>query len=432
MHRRSTALASSFALGWLVSVASSASPAAAETTTISARRLVDVATGRVLENRVVTVTDGKITEVRLRKAGEEVALDLGDRTLLPGLIDSHVHLIGTEESSPYDDLRETGAHAAIAGVVNARKTIEVGFTTVRDLGSRDFADVALRDAIASGWVPGPRMFVAVKSLSSTGGHGDRNDLPDDVHVGRYDAIADGPAEIAKKVRENVRYGADWIKVLATGGVMSAGTDPKMAQYTESELRAAVDAAKERGRDVAAHAHGTEGIVRALKAGVRSIEHASMLDDEAVRLVKQNDAFLVPNPLTNAYMIERGAAGGYQPYQLEKAKMVFTLKMDSLKKAIRSGLVGQIAYGTDAGVQIHGINGKQFALYVEAGMTPMQAIQSATTVAAKLLRQETKLGQVANGFVADLVAVDGDPTKDVKALEAPVFVMKDGKVVVDKR
>ena len=400
----------------------------AETSTVSARRVVDVATGRVLENRVITLVDGKITEVRLRKAGEEVSIDLGERTLVPGLIDAHTHLAGSEENSPYDDLRETAPQAAIAGVVNARKTIEAGFTPVRDLGSRDFADVALRDAIAGGRIVGPRMLVAVKSLSSTGGHGDRNDLPVDVHVERYSAIADGAAEIAKKVRENVRHGADWIKVLATGGVMSAGTDPKMAQYTETELKAAVDAAKERGRDVAAHAHGTEGIVRALRAGVRSIEHASMLDDEAIRLVKQNEAFLVPNPLTNAYMLERGAAGGYQPYQLEKAKMILTLKMESLKKAVKAGLAGSIAYGTDAGVQIHGINGKQFALYVEAGMTPIQAIQSATVVAARLLRQETRLGQIAPGFVADLVAVDGDPTKDVKLLEKPVFVMKDGGVV----
>jgi imidazolonepropionase-like amidohydrolase len=417
------------AIATTVAVVAGVGATQADTVTVGARRVVDVATGKVLENRVITIVDGRITEVRLRKAGEEVAIDLGERTLVPGLIDAHTHLVGREESSPYDDLRETGPQAAIAGVINAKKTLAAGFTTVRDLGSRDFADVALRDAIAAGQIEGPRMFVAVKSLSSTGGHGDRNDLPDDVHVDRYSGIADGAAEIAKKVRENVRYGADWIKVLATGGVMSAGTDPKMAQYTETELRAAVDAARERGRDVAAHAHGTEGIVRALKAGVRSIEHASMLDDEAIRLVKQNDAFLVPNPLTNAYMLERGAAGGYQPYQLDKAKVILTLKMESLKKAVKAGLSGSIAYGTDAGVQIHGINGKQFALYVEAGMTPMQAIQSATVVAAKLLRQETRLGQIAPGFVADLVAVDGDPTKDVKLLEKPVFVMKNGGVVV---
>ena len=418
--------------GWsLVLVLASSSLAAAEPTTVAARRLVDVASGKVLDHRVVTILDGKITEVRARKAGEEVTIDLGELTLVPGMIDSHTHLVGHEESTPYDDLRETAAAAALAGVVNARKTIDAGFTTVRDLGSRDFADVALRDAIASGGITGPRMYVAVKSLSSTGGHGDRNDLPSDVQVDRYDAIADGPAEIQRKVRENVRYGADWIKILATGGVMSAGTDPKVAQYTEGELRAAVEAARERGRDVAAHAHGTEGIVRALRAGVRSIEHASMLDDEAIRLVKQNGAFLVPNPLSNYYMVERGEAGGYQPYQLEKSKAMLSLKMDSLKRAVKAGLAGSIAYGTDAGVQIHGINGKQFALYVEAGMTPLQALQSATVVAARLLRQESRLGQIAPGFVGDLVAFEGDPTKDVKVLENPRFVMKDGQVVMSR-
>lgn len=407
----------------LLAVAASLAAQDGATTTVAARRLLDVESGRLLENRVVEIRGGKIAAVRERRPDEEPTHDLGDATLLPGLVDCHVHLAGGEEMSPDERLKETAARAAIEGVANARATLAAGFTTVRDLGSRDFADVALRDAIAAGRVPGPRMLVAVKSLSSTGGHGDRNDLPSDVRVERYDAIADGPEEIRRQVRENVKFGADWIKILATGGVMSAGTDPKRADYTEEEIRAAVEAARERGRDVAAHAHGREGILRAARAGVRSIEHASMLDDEAIALLKERGTFIVPNPVTNAFMLERGAAGGYAPYQLEKAREVYALKLESLRRAVRAGV--RVAYGTDSGVQPHGSNGRQFAIYVEAGMTPLDAIRSATTVAAALLRMEGEIGRVAPGLSADLVAVAGDPLADVRALERPVFVMREG-------
>jgi imidazolonepropionase-like amidohydrolase len=405
-------------------------PAAAQTVTVTAKRLLNVTTGKVVENPVVRIENGVVKAVEPRSSGEAVTLALGDVTLLPGLVDCHTHLIGAEEETPYQRLTETTAHAAIEGVVNARKTIEAGFTTVRDLGAREFADVALREEIAAGRVVGPRMLVATKAISATGGHGDRNDLPEDVHVRRISGIADGPEEIRKKVRENIKYGADWIKVLVTGGVGSAGTDPRQADYTEEEIRAAVLAAKEKGRDVAAHAHGTLGILRAARAGVRSVEHASMLDDEALAALKANGTFIVSNPLSNVYMLERGAAGGYQDYQLRKSRELYALKVESLRKAIRAGV--PVAYGTDAGVQIHGINGKQLALYVEAGMTPLQAIQSATLVGARLLRMEKKIGQVAPGFFADLIAVTGDPLKDVKTLETPRFVMKEGRVVVDRR
>jgi imidazolonepropionase-like amidohydrolase len=409
----------------LLTIAAALAPAEdGAITSVAARRLLDVESGRILENQVVEVRDGKIAAVRARRPDETPTHDLGDATLLPGLIDCHVHLVGGEEMTPDEHLKETAARAAIEGVANAKKTLEAGFTTVRDLGSRDFADVALRDAIAAGRVPGPRMLVAVKSLSSTGGHGDRNDLPLDVSVERYDAIADGPDEIRRRVRENVKFGADWIKILATGGVMSAGTDPKRADYTEEEIRAAVDAARERGRDVAAHAHGKEGILRAARAGVRSIEHASMLDDEAVALLKDRGTFIVPNPVTNAFMLERGALGGYEAYQLEKAREVYALKLASLRLAIRAGL--PIAYGTDSGVQPHGQNARQFAIYVAAGMTPLEAIRSATTVAAALLRMESEIGRIAPGFAGDLVAVPGNPLTDITSLEHPLFVMKSGR------
>ncbi len=397
--------------------------------TVAARRVLDVASGRLLADHVVHVEGDTITAVEPRAAGQTVTYDLGDMTLIPGLIDCHTHLVGGEEQTPDEDLRQSAARAAIEGVRNARVTLAAGFTTVRDLGSRDFADVALRDAIAAGRVPGPRMFVAVKSLSSTGGHGDLNGLPFDLFVNRYSAVADGAEEIRKKVRENVKYGADWIKILVTGGVMSAGTDPAMADYTEDEIHAAVVAARAKGRDVAAHAHGTEGILRAARAGVRSIEHSSMLDDAAIAAVKNAGAFIVPNPYTNLYMIERGRAGGYQDYQLEKGRRIYALKMESLRRALRAGV--QVAYGTDAGVQVHGVNGRQLALYVEAGMTPLQALQSATLTAARLLRREQRLGQLAKGFAADVVAVPGNPLEDLRAVERPSFVMKDGQVHVDK-
>jgi imidazolonepropionase-like amidohydrolase len=400
--------------------------AAAQALSVTAARLIEVETGRVLRDQVIRVDEGTIVSIAPRSPGERVDVDLGDATLVPGLIDAHVHLAGGEEQTPYQDLTQTAARAAIEGVANARKTLLAGFTTVRDLGSRDFADVALRDAIAAGRIPGPRMLVAVKSLSSTGGHGDDNDLPADVRVERYKALADGPEAIRLKVRENVKYGADWIKLLATGGVTSAGTDPTMADYTEEEIRAAVAAAADKRRDVAVHAHGSEGIKRAIRAGVRSIEHASMLDDEAIKLAREHGTWLVMNPYTNQYMIERGAAGGYQPYALEKARQVLEMKMASLRKAVRAGL--KLAYGTDAGVQVHGVNGRQLAMYVDAGMTPLQAIQSATVVNAQLLRMEGKVGTLRPGAWADIVAVRGDPLADVRALEVPVWIMKQGAVV----
>lgn len=401
-----------------------ASAVQAQTISLTADRLLEVETGKIVPRPLVQIENGRIAAVTTRAAHQTADIDLGDVTLLPGLSDMHVHLVGGEELSPDESLRETTARAALEGAANARKTLAAGFTTVRDLGSRDFADVALRDAIAAGTIPGPRMLVAVASLSVTGDHGDDNDLPRDVVVHRYAGIADGPEEVRKKVRENIKYGADWIKVLATGGVMSAGTDPRTADYTEDELRAAVAAAREKGRDVAVHAHGTEGIKRAVRAGVRSIEHASMLDDEAIAMIKQRGVFIVPNPYTNAYMLERGAAGGYQPYQLAKGKEIYVLKLESTRKAIRAGV--QIAYGTDSGVQVHGQNAKQFAIFVEAGMTPLQAIQSATVVNAKLLRMEGKIGTVKPGAYADLIAVAGEPLRDVRTLEKPVFVMKNGE------
>lgn len=394
--------------------------------TIGAARLLDVDTGHYLDRPLVRIDGGTVTEVRQRHPGEPVTFDLGDQTLLPGLIDCHTHLVGGEEQTPYDSLRQTAARAAIEGVANARVTLYAGFTTVRDLGSRDLADVALRDAISAGRVPGPRMFVAVSSVSSTGGHGDWNDLPPDVVVQRYRAIADGPEAIRHVVRTNLRLGADWIKVVATGGVTSANTDPQQADYTEEEIRVAVQIAAGRGRDVAVHAHGAAGIIRAARAGVRSIEHASFLTDEAISEIRRAGAFIVPNPYTNLYILERGRAGGYQDYEIEKSRSVYHHKLESVRRALQAGI--PVAYGTDSGVQPHGLNARQLGLFVHAGMTPLQALQSATLTAARLLRQERRLGRLRPGYVGDVVAVPGDPLRDVRVVEAPMFVFKEGHLV----
>ncbi|MFO0578562.1 MAG: amidohydrolase family protein [Polyangia bacterium] len=401
-------------------------PAGTPSVTIAAARLLDVDTGRYLDRPLVRIDGGTVTEVRQRHPGEPVTFDLGDQTLLPGLIDCHTHLVGGEEQTPYDSLRQTAARAAIEGVANARATLYAGFTTVRDLGSRDLADVALRDAISAGRIPGPRMFVAVSSVSSTGGHGDWNDLPPDVVVQRYRAIADGPDAIRHVVRTNLRLGADWIKVFATGGVTSANTDPQQADYSEEEIRVAVQTAASRGRDVAVHAHGAAGIIRAARAGVRSIEHASFLTDEAIAEIRRAGAFIVPNPYTNLYILERGRAGGFQDYEIEKSRSVYHHKLESVRRALQAGI--PVAYGTDSGVQPHGLNARQLGLFVHAGMTPLQALQSATLTAARLLRQERRLGRLRPGYVGDVVAVPGDPLRDVRVVEAPTFVFKDGHLV----
>jgi imidazolonepropionase-like amidohydrolase len=399
----------------------------AETVTVAASRVLDVESGRLLQQQVLTIDNDRIVGLAPRTPGQAVTFDLGDVTVLPGLIDAHTHLAGGEELTPGQDLIQTDARYAVEGVANAGKTLSAGFTTVRDLGSRGFADVAVRDAIAAGHIDGPRMLVAVASLSSTGGHGDENELPFDIKVERYTGIADGPDEIRRKVRENVKYGAAWIKLLATGGVTSANTDPTMADYTEDEIRAAVEAAREKRRDVAVHAHGAEGIKRAARAGVRSVEHCSMLDTEAIGLLKEHGTFVVPNPYTNQYILERGAAGGFQPYQIEKSRQVLDLKLKSLREAIKAGL--KVAYGTDSGVQPHGLNARQFAIFVDAGMTPLQAIRSATVVNAELLHMQGQVGTLKPGAFADIIAVEGDPLADVRTLERPVWVMKGGKVAV---
>ncbi len=419
--------ASLIALGLQPAHAGQAASGPATVITVSAQQLLDIDSGQIWSQPYLRIVGGVIEEVRQRQAGEPVTYDLGAVTLLPGLIDCHTHLVGGAGMGPYADLTQTPARAAIEGVANAWATLQAGFTTVRDLGSRDLADVALRDAIASGRVLGPRMLVAVRSLSVTGGHGDYNDLPPDVHVQRESAaIADGVEGVQRAVRQNMKYGADWIKILVTGGVTSVGTNPTQADYTLEEIQAAVATARARGLDVAAHAHGEEGILRAARAGVRSIEHASFLSDAAIGELRRTGAFIVSNPYTNYYILEQGQSGGYQDYEIEKSRQVYQAKLASLSRAIRAGL--PVAYGTDSGVQPHGTNARQLAIYVEAGMTPLGALQSATLVAARLLRREQTLGRLRRGYVGDLVAVRENPLLNIRTLEAPQHVMKEGRLV----
>jgi imidazolonepropionase-like amidohydrolase len=293
---------------------------------------------------------------------------------------------------------------------------------VRDLGSRGFADVAVRDAIAAGHIAGPRMLVAVRSLSATGGHGDKNELPFDIKVDRYSGIADGPDEIRRKVRENIKYGADWIKLLATGGVMSANTDPTMADYTEDEIRAAVDVAREKRRDVAVHAHGAEGIKRATRAGVRSIEHCSMLDDEAIRLIKEHGTFVVPNPYTNQYILERGAAAA-----TSRAR----------SRGITAGIRPQARGGDQGRAQgrlwhrqrrCNRTGSMRRLRFVDSGMTPLRR-SARPRWKRRLLRMTGQIGTLKPGAYADIIAVQGDPLADVRTLEHPVWVMKGGSIAV---
>ena len=397
---------------------------------VTARQMLDIDSGQIWPQPLIRIVDGVIAEVRKRQPADAITYDLGETTLIPGLIDCHTHLVGGAGLSPYGYLTQTGARATIEGVANAWATLQAGFTTVRDLGARDLADVALRDAIAERRVPGPRMLVVVRQLSVTGGHGDWNDLPPDVHVNReVAAIADGVDGVRRAVRENMKYGADWIKILVTGGVTSVGTSPQQADYSEEEIRATVEAARARGLDVAAHAHGTEGILRALRAGVRSVEHASFLNDAAIAELRRTGAFIVPNPYTNYYILQRGTAGGFQDFEVEKSRQVYQAKFDSLRRAIRAGI--PVAYGTDAGVQPHGLNGHQLPIYVEAGMTPLQALQSATLVAARLLRREQSLGRLRPGYVADIVALPDNPLRDLRAVQTPLHVIKDGLLMYSR-
>lgn len=399
-------------------------------TAIRAGRMIDVDAGRVVEGATIIVRGDRIETVGPNAsipAGAEV-IDLGGYTVLPGLIDTHTHL--TSDPSGGDaagSLRQWPGYAALVGAKNARLTLEAGFTTVRNVGGGEWADVALRDAIEAGIAHGPRIFAGANSLGITGGHCDMNGFRPDLRAepGPEQGIANGSAEVKRAVRYQIKYGADVIKFCATGGVLSAGDAVGVQQFTYEEMRTIVETAAFAERKVAAHAHGLEGIKDAVRAGVASIEHGSILDDEVIELMKERGTYLVPTRMAFEAVVAGAHDGTMAPWAAEKALEIAPFARESVARAIQAGV--PVAFGTDAGVFPHGTNAEEFSLLVEAGMTPMQAIQSATVHAARLLDQEDALGSLQAGHIADIIAVRGDPLSDVELLESVDFVMKEGVV-----
>jgi imidazolonepropionase-like amidohydrolase len=402
---------------------------------LKAARLIDGTGAPAINNAVIIVTDNKITAVgdasSVRVPADARIIDLGDVTLLPGFIDAHTHLIGRVLGDPEGDasvVRDYESFGAILGVVHARDTLMAGFTSVRNVGAQgNFDDMALRKAINEGWIVGPRMESAGHAIGITGGHCDENGFrPGLVNLGPIDGVADGPEQIRQAVRLQIKYGADVIKTCATGGVLSEGDAVGATQYSFEELKALVDEAKKLDRKVAAHAHGTEGIKIATRAGVSSIEHGSFLDEEGATLMGQRGTFLVPT-LSAAEAVERAAKNGVlKGLRAEKALAAAAAARHATKIALAAKV--QIALGTDAGVIPHGTNAREFFLMVDwGGLTNMQSIQAGTLNGAKLLGWDKNLGSVTTGKWADIVAVSGDPLKDIHAMEKVVFVMKNGAV-----
>ena len=418
-----TRIACALIFNWLaLSVAQAASP-----TVIKAGHLIDVLAGQVVDNAMVVVDGDTIKSVGsgLPVPADATVIDLGNAWVLPGLIDCHTH-ITFQMGNYYEDIfRKSPIDEAIYAHAYARRTLEAGFTTCRNVGANEFVDVALKKAIDAGKIPGPHLFVSGHILSATGGHGDRNGFSPYLHFTSADGVVDGVDEIRKKIRWNIKYGADLIKFTATAGVLSEEESVGAPQFSAEEMKAIVDEAAMWGRKVAAHAHGAEGIKRAIRAGVASIEHGSILDDEAIQLMKEHGTYLVPTVYVG-FAVEEHAQEWKLPEKLvAKARTINAEKLQWLRKAIGSGV--KIAYGTDAGVFPHGENAKDFKYLVQAGMSPMRAIQAATVEAANLIGHPEKVGTIASGRSADLVAVSADPLKDIAVLEKIPFVMKSGIV-----
>ena len=400
---------------------------AAQNMVIKGATILNVTNGDMIKNHVVIVKDGRIDAVSPARSadipkGIEV-LDLQGHTLLPGLIDMHVHLTSGGGYHGYERLKLTDERRAILGVVHAKQTLMAGFTTVRNVGAGSFGDVALRDAINDGDIPGPRMLVSGPPIGITGGHcSDNNLLPPEYGISG-EGVADGPWAARTAVRRNIKYGADLIKTCSTGGVLSKGTKVGAPQYTVEELTALINEAHSRGLKVASHAHGAEGIINALIAGADTIEHASFIDDEGIRLAIENDAALSMDIYVTEYILGEGASTGILEESLEKERMTGATQRSNFRKAVEAGAT--IVYGTDAGVYPHGQNAKQLSRMTRFGMSPLQALQSATTVAAEVMGLGYEVGKIEAGYAADFVAVEGNPIEQIELLEAPSAVIKGG-------
>lgn len=403
-----------------------------ERSTVHAGHVVDVETGKVLADQAIGIEDGRIVSISAwnAAAANGRVIDWSAHTVVPGLMDMHTHIA---DEGPYADpatpLKSSPARDALIGAKNARVTLQAGFTTVRDVGVyRGLADVVLRDAINAGLVPGPRMYVAGAYITVDGGGGEITGLPAGTVVppGFRLGVSNNEGEIRKHVNYLLDQGADFIKIIATGAVLTAGTEPGESEYTEAEIRAAVEEAAKRGTFVAAHAHGAEGIKRAVRAGVRSIEHGSLMDDEAIALMKQHGTWLDADIYNGDYIDSVGRADGWSQEILRKNLQTTDAQREGFRKAVKAGV--KLSFGTDSGVYPHGDNARQFAYMVKYGMTPLQALQSATIVSAQLLGKEKEIGSIAVGKSADLVAVGCDPLQDIECLRKVRGVVKDGRPV----
>ena len=419
-------LISAFVCVLLCTVIASAQAPAQKIVVIKAGKLLDVKTGKTLTNQTIVIHGDKIASINSNAqapAGATV-IELPNATVLPGLIDAHTH-ITFNPSFGYQTLGISVPREALNGAKNAKVTLEAGITTIRNVGARGYTDVALRDAINAGDVPGPRMLVSGPALSITGGHCDQNLLPFDFHASSEGA-ADGIEAVQHKTREIIKYGADVIKICATGGVLSKGDDPNASQYTLEEMKAIVADAHRLDRKVAAHAHGAQGVIWASEAGVDSVEHGHLMNDEAIATLKKNGTYLVPTLYLVDWQRENAAQANLPEYARKKMEMVSQMGQMNAKKAIAAGV--KIGMGTDAAVYPHGLNAHELAVYVRLGMSPLQAIQTATINDADLLGWSDKIGTLEPGKFADIIAVDGDPLQDVTTLQNVKFVMKGGEVV----
>ncbi len=418
-----------FALAGLV--AASPSSAVAKTKVITAARMVDVLTGKTVDYPAIFVgEDGRITSIadaRTVRWGADVEqIDLGDKTLLPGLIDMHVHLDSPADIGGYRGLEFTDSFWSMTTVGNAQDMLKAGFTTVRNVGSRDHNDIGLKQAIDAGYTWGPRMVPAGYALGATGGHCDSTFLPPSLEKDhKEEGIGDTPEELRYQVRRQRKYGAEVIKVCATGGVFSRNTEPGQQQLSENELRAIAEEAHQWGLRTAAHAHGAEGIKAAIKAGIDTIEHASLVDDEGIKLAAQRTrpVWFSMDIYNTDYTQAEGKKNGVLEDNLRKDREVAQIQRDNFRKAVKAGV--RMVFGSDAGVMPHGQVGGQFKYMVEYGMTPLQAIQAATRNAAEALGRERDVGAIAVGRYADVIAVDGDPLSNVRVLEKVDAVVKGG-------